>query len=174
MSEFVKPQSSAIFFLKKISDKQLEPKQLTRHQRRLCVRYLLTERKHTQQEIASILGVVESVITNDKRKIMEQNVWMVDNIDERQVAVDLAITADVASARLFRKGKEKEAFDVMRQAVDVLQSLGYLKRTAIEIKGEVSIQEILKLANSPDAEDETFLSKTTGRGGKDFITNGAS
>lgn len=171
MSDFVIPQKSAIFYLERISKKELDPKRLTKHQRRLCVRYLLVEQKHTQSEIASILQVVDSVITNDKRKIMEQNVWLVDNIDERQVAIDLVIAANTATARLFRKGKEKEALEVKVKAIDALQSLGYLKRAPIEFQGRLTMEEILKLANGP--EDENFLSEGTGRGSEKVITNGS-
>lgn len=120
------------------------------------------------------MGVAESQITCDKRRIMEQNLWMVDEINEQQVAVNIALAADTACARLFRKGKEKEAFEVRVKAIDVLQSLGYLKRTPIEFTGQIGLQEIIKLANSPDTENETFLSERTGRGRKNFIENGAS
>lgn len=95
-------------------------------------------------------------------------------MDEAKEAVNIIKTAEVASMRLFRKGDEKAAWDVQKQAVEVLQSLGYLRRSPVEFKGQLTIQEILKLANSPDQGDETLPSEGTGRGGKNFITNGAS
>lgn len=99
---------------------------------------------------------------------------MVDEIDERQEVVRIMQTADLAVSTLFRAGHVRDAWTVRREAITVLQSLGYLKRTPIEFKGEVSVQEILKLANSPDKEDETFLSERSGQGRKNFIANGTS
>ncbi len=171
MDKLQKTASSATFYLSQISKNLIDPKQLTRHQRRICVRYLLNDRKHTQQEIAAILGVAESQISRDKRRIMEQNAWMAENIDERQVAVELARAGEAATARLFRKGKEKEAFEVQAKTIDVLQSLGYLKRAPVELKGLLSIQEILKLAIDP--KDEIALLGNTGRGSPAPHTNGS-
>lgn len=143
------------------------------HQRRMCVRFLLQQKKHTQVEIATILHVPEEYVSRDKKRIQEQNSWMLDELDERKIAIEIIHTAELASAMLFRNGKPKDAFDVESKMIDVLQTLGYLKRAAIEFKGEVTLQEIVKLANSPDEEDETFLGERSGQGRKNFITNGA-
>ena len=173
MANLTKQLSSAPFLLKLISEQKLFADKLTSHQRLVCARFLLTERKHTQNEIATILGVSYVMVHKYKKKIQQQNEWMIDEIDERRMALDILQSAETASARLFRKGKDKEAFEVQRMAIDTLQTLGYLKRAPVEFKGQITLQEILKLANGPDPEDETLLSERTGRGGKEFIPNGS-
>lgn len=173
MPDLQKPSSSAPYLLKLISEQKLNPRALSTHQRRICVRFLLQSRNHTQLEIANILHVPESYVSRDKKKIQQQNEWMMDEVDERRMALEIMMAAHTASPRLFRKGKEKEAVEVLRIAVDTLQTLGYLKRAPIEFKGQLTLQEILKLANGPDPEDETLLSERTGRGGKEFIPNGS-
>lgn len=172
MGDFPKLARNAPYLLQRISNKQLDPKVLTPAQRRICVRFLLLEKKHAQHEIAAILMVREQVISKDKKKIQEQNKWVLDDLDEEKIATEIISTAEIASSRLFRQGKNKDAWNVQREAVDVLQTLGYLKRAPIEFKGQMSIQEILKLANEP--EDESVLSERPGRGGKNLITNGTS
>lgn len=174
MPDIQKPSSSAPYILALLKDGKIEPKKINAHQRRVCVRFLLQKKKYTQVEIAEILHVPPVYVYRDKIKIQEQNSWMLDELDERKIAFDIIQTAEFASAALFRNGKPKEAFDVEAKAVDILQTLGYLKRTAIEFKGQIELQEILKLGNTPDTEDETLLSERAGQGRKNFITNGAS
>ena len=159
MSDLQKPSSSAPYILRLLSEKKLDPEKINAHQRRICVRFLLQQKKHTQVEIATILHVHESDVSRDKRKIQNENAWMLDELDERKIAIEIIHTAELASAMLFRNGKPKDAFDVESRMIDVLQTLGYLKRAAIEFKGQIDLQEILKLANSPDTEDETFLNE---------------
>ena len=154
MSELIKQSSSAPFFLEKIAKKEIDPKSLTTHQRRVCVRFLLMEGKHAQYEIAAILKCDPAVITRDKRRIQHQNSWMLDELDERRIAVNLIQVAEIASARLFRQNKSHEAWKVQRELMESLQSLGYVKKKPVEFEGKVSLQEILKLATNPNWETE--------------------
>lgn len=159
-SDLQKPQNSAPFLLNLISKQQIDPKQLTTHQRRICVRYLLQDMKHTQTEIATIMKVDNGTVTRDKQKIMKQNSWYVDDIDERKWVIDLIQTAEVASARLFRNGKPKEAFDVKVKTIETLQSLGYITKKPLEVDltAQMSFQELLKRAAEikPDPRAEAL------------------
>lgn len=144
-----KPQNSAPFLLGLIAKQKIEPQQLTKHQRRVCVRYLLQDMKHTQTEIATILKTTCATVTRDKQQIIKQNAWYVDDIDEKKWVVDLIQTAEVAAARLFRNGKHKEAFDVKVKCIEMLQSLGYITKKPLEVDltAQLSFQELLKHAS---------------------------
>ena len=159
-SDIQKPHSSAPFLLGLISKKQLDPTQLSKHQRRICVRFLIHEMKHTQLEIATIMKVTQPTISRDRQLIIKQNMWMLDDLDERKFVVELIQTAEVSSARLFRAGKNKEAFDVKVKLVEMLQSLGYITKKPVEVDftGQITFQELLKRAAEikPDPRAEAI------------------
>lgn len=159
-SDLQKPQNSAPFLLGLISKQKVDPTQLTTHQRRICVRYLLQDMKHTQTEIAVILKTTCATVTRDKQQIIKQNSWYVDDIDEKKWVVDLIQTAEVASARLFRGGKPKEGFDVKVKCIEMLQSLGYITKKPLEVDltAQLSFQELLKRASEikPDPRAEAI------------------
>ena len=163
-----KPLQIASRILKLISEDKLDAKQLTTHQRRICVRFMLHEGKWTQSEIADILGVHRSQIVRDKCKIRKQDSWMLNEIDERQFATDLMRVAELASARLFRKGLEKYAWQVQRECLESLQSLGYLEKKPIEVKGHLTLLEVLNFANS------NGNSQSGNNGSKDAINRASS
>ena len=165
------PYQSGPHLLKLISEQKLEPKQLTTHQRRICVRFLLQQGSYTQFEIAQILHIPEVYVYRDKKKIQEQNQWMLDDLDERRIAVDIIQTAERSIARLSKASKQKEAWTVAREMVEVLQTLGYLKRAPIEFKGQVTLEEILKLA-AGHKDDENGLLRGTGQRAP-VLTNGS-
>lgn len=139
----------------------------------MCIRFLLQEKKHTPYEIASILKTSDSTVYRTRDLIQKQNMWMLDEIDERKFALEIIQTAIAASARLFRQGKNREAWTVEKEAIDVLQSLGFLKKQPLEFKGSLTLQEILKLANA-DREDEPGVLREPGSRVEGFLKNGSS
>lgn len=160
--------------LKQISDKQIDPEQLTPHQRRICVRSLLEEEKYTQNEIAAILHVNFRVISKDAKKIEEQNAWMFDvMVNEPQLIVRTILSAKNKAARLCRQGKYKEAWTVEKECIELLQTLGYVKKKPMELdfKAEYTLVELLKLAADSDRKDETNILGKEGRN-LQALTNG--
>lgn len=159
-SDIQKPNNSAPFLLNLISKQQIDPKQLTKHQRRICVRFLIQDMKHTQAEIGAIMKVTQATVSRDRKLIVKQNMWYLDDLDERKFVVELIQTAEVASARLFRGGKNKEAFDVKVKLVEMLQSLGYITKKPLEVDltAQMSFQELLKRASEikPDPRAEAI------------------
>lgn len=153
-SDLQKPQNSAPFLLNLISTKKIDAKELTPHQRRVCVRFLLQDMKHTQMEIAAIMKVSNAVVTRDKQLIIKQNAWYVDDINEKKWVIDLIQSAEVSSARLYRLGKNKEAFDVKVKCLEMLQSLGYITKKPLEFSGTMTFQELLKRASEPEPTEE--------------------
>ena len=162
----------SLLLLSRLAQKTINPKQLTSHQRKICIRWLLSDKKHTTVEIGAILGVTQGYVSQIKRQIMNQNAWMLDDLDERKWAIELVQSAMTASARLFRQGKNREAFQVEKEAIEVLQSLGFLKRKPIQIDANLTLQEILKLAVT-DGKDEAGFLGSAGVGAREVLTNGS-
>lgn len=148
MDDSVKLTNNAPFLLKLIISKKLSPKTLTKHQRRICVRYLISERKYTQNEIAEILQVNFRTVSDDKCKIIRDNKWMLKIVDDERYAVHMMAVAEVASARLFKQGKNREAWQVEKECFDLLQDLGYISKKPIKFEGLLSLQEALRRADA--------------------------
>ena len=144
-----KPSQSAIFFLKQLHSKNLDPLKLTRHQRKICVRHLLREHKYSQQEIGQIVGCSRENVSQIKSRILEQDSWMLSAVDERKEAVEIMQKAEACFTHLMKQGKYKDAWNVAREKIEVLQSLGYVKRTPVEIGGQITLLEILKHGKAP-------------------------
>ena len=115
MAELQRPQYKAPYLLSLISQQKLDPSRLSRHDIHICIRFLLQDKKHSQQEIAVIMKVDPATVTRAKYKMLADNSWMLDQVDERKFAIDMINTAMNASARLFRKGKEREAWQALNQ-----------------------------------------------------------
>src|SRR3990167_2811296 len=127
MRRYIKPLADAQFLLQSIRDGKFPKENLTNRQRYVCAMYLFAEEKYTHQEIATMLGVHRQTVHTYSQKMQRNAGLLVDAIDERTMAANLMNKVEVASARLFRKGKESEACDVQFKLVDKLQSLGFLK-----------------------------------------------
>ena len=160
--------------LSKIQSKQIDPDQLTTEQRRIVVRFLFHDRKMTKTEMAEVLKVARSTIYEDRKAIDREEVGATFIVDEIEMVKDLVSSAEVAIARLFRKGKEKEAFDVQDKLIDRLQTLGYVKRVAQEhnLRGQISLLEVLGLGTnqptrSTDASEGFFTPENERRLGAD-------
>lgn len=143
MSELQSVQALATTWIKAIAEHRITPEQLETHQRRIIVRYMLRERKWLQWEIAEFLHTDPATITRDKQRIQRQNAWQLDLIDERRMALELMEIAELAGARLIRKGKEYEAWRVARECADALQSLGYLQTAPVSVQGGFTFMEVL-------------------------------
>ena len=165
-SEQVKLSQFATTILRGIAEKTVDPEMLSIENRRLCVQYMLHEKKWTQMEIAEILHVDRVTVTRDKQAIYKLNEHMLNDVDNRKFALDLIHTAQMASARLFRKGKEREAWQVEKELVESLQTLGYVSKEPEKIEGRLTLLEILKLARDTNINDG-FSGDNNGHGTED-------
>lgn len=147
-----KKSQSAVFLLQQIQSGAIDPTKMKTRQREICVRHLLLEYKYSHQEIAQIVGSVRETITRMKARILEQDGWMLSKIDERKIAVDMIQKAEMCFTRLVKKEKYKEAWNIEKEKIESLQSLGYLTRTPIEVEGRLTLLEILKRANTPHTD----------------------
>lgn len=160
--------SSATFWLRQIKEKRLNPKNLTTHQRRLCVRHFMDSNPElSQRQMAEILGTTHPSVARYINDIIKQDVRIVQ-FDPYEHAVDLkkrtaarinkvhmlahkletqAIPDHFHAGVLWQKAHEMEM-----DYIEKLQDLGVLPKiaTPIEIKGSVeatlTLQEIVKLA----------------------------
>ena len=145
----------ATVILRGIAERTVDPDKISVDDRRLCVQYMLHERKWTQMEISEILHVNPATITRDKQLLLSQNAWMLTEIDNRNFALELIHTAAIASASLFRKKHPYEAWKVEKELVESLQSLGYISKEPIKLEGQLSLLEVLKLSvRSPEGSTD--------------------
>lgn len=120
--------------LKMVQDGTLEPKKLSEDQRRVCVRWMYHDtHSYTAAEIGGILQVSSQTIYRDIKIINDDPIYSKLIIDEIQVVNKLVRVAEFASGRLLRLSKYKEAWSVLKECSEMLQSLGYMKKAAVEI-----------------------------------------
>jgi len=150
MSESISTLQFATKILNDIQNKSLDPETLSTEQRRICVRFMVHDRKFTKIEIAEILHVSRQCIWEDQRALERTQIGAALMVDELETIREYMVTAETAMARLFRKGKEKDAFDIYDKYIERMQSLGYVKRVAQEhnFKGQISLLEVLKFEQS--------------------------
>ena len=98
-------------------------------------------------------------VRRDIQRIKEQNSWMLDNIDERKVVLDLIQTAEVASARLMKNGRIKDAWTVNKELVETLLELGYLKSKQPDLNENPTFVELLKLASEHRSQDNNGVDR---------------
>jgi len=143
---------SASFLLRQIREEGLDPKRLTTHQRRLCIRYLLEEKPGTSEyEMAELLGTSRSAVNRYKRQIIEQDGWIVDLLDTRLYATNLIRRFNVWIAKLEGKGNWDKAASLQKDLTELLLELGVLKGTIqatakMNPQAQITFQEIVKRA----------------------------
>lgn len=152
MSRYVKPLADAVFILKLLSNGKMEKKSLTSRQRYICAVYLMYEQKYTHQEIANILGLHRVTVHQYSQRMHRDEAFSLDTLTARMVAISAIQKAEVASARLFRKGEEKDAVELYFKLIDKLQSLGFLPKKPLEIEGKMSFVKLMEIVNSETTE----------------------
>lgn len=179
---------SAVYLLKQITPQKdpvtkqlmqprMDARKLTAHQRRVCVRFMVEERKFSETEMAEVLRVSRSTITRAKKKIRNQNSWMLDEVDERKVVVQILLDAEFAITKLTQEKQYYEAWQVRRQLKEELQDLGYLTKEPIKFAGQITLPELYEIARRHNLkgaddnghelpeEDRKFLVEPGGNGG---------
>ena len=150
MSKIISPLQSGAFLLRQLSEKRLIPKDLTSHQRILCIQYMWREQKWTQSEMGEILGVHQTAVSRVVIRLRQHSAHMLDAIDQRAVAVELINCAEAVCSKLMRAGKEDAAWKVRKELVESLQTLGFISKEPIRLEGslKLSLREVIELANT--------------------------
>lgn len=153
-----------IALLQNISNKTLDAKTLTEDQRIQCVRHLMHQGENTVYEMSLIFQVSERTIKRDRKKIREGTELMSLIINEGDLAQDLIEESEVACVRLKKSGRWKEAMEIKFKLIDVLQSMGILKKIAqsLNVRGQLNLLEVLNIeaqmrdqsTESPDQGDD--------------------
>ena len=136
----------AIRILQRIQAKEILPSSLSEDQRRICVRYLISIDKYENTQIADILDVSEATIYRDKRRIKQDVTFESIMIDEASVAADIIECAEKNYIRLTLEKKFKDAWIVKKECVELLQSMGFIRKVQpdINIKGQISLKEVFE------------------------------
>lgn len=138
---------SAIFLLRSIQQKTLDPKTLTPHQKRVCIRYFLEEQPGmTQEQMGEVLATPQSWVSRFMSQIKRQDGWIVDRLDPRSEGADYIRATRARIKKLEQKEKWESAHRLHTEMLETLMEMGLLHRAPVEVKGEVSFKEIVKLA----------------------------
>lgn len=149
MSLSCSPLQSGAFIYRQLQEKRMVAKELTNHQRVLCVQYMLHEKKWTRLEIADVLSIHRHTVSSIERRLLHHAATALDMIDQRSVAIGLVNTAEVACARLMRAGNDAAAWKIEKELIEMLQTLGFISKEPIRIEGNLrlTLREVIELAN---------------------------
>lgn len=151
---------SAEFLLKQIQAKTLKPESLTRHQRKLCVRYFMDEHPQTtERQMGRVLELSHSTVSKMKKEILWQDGWLVEQLDYKSYASNLIRTTNTVITKLIQNavalegGSRPHPFyasavwqkvsNVMNELTNQLLELGVLRRAPLEFKGQMTLLELL-------------------------------
>lgn len=125
--ELLGPEENAVDIIKGIKSGRLTGKELTVDERRLVVQSM-KELGQTQDAIADLLKVSRRTIVNDYRVLRQQQALAIQNTDTAEIAGEVYDVAKTCIRRALQAGSYRTVSVVMRDMVEVLQSLGILYR----------------------------------------------
>lgn len=125
----------AVAIITKIQNKTFDPDELSDIHRRLCVRFLMyqTAKAYTLFEIAELFQVSRATVIRDKKIIRTEGAMAQLVLDESEIAIELKESAEKYATLLEKNGKYKDAWTVLKENMEMMQSLGYIKKAATEI-----------------------------------------
>lgn len=169
------------WMLNGIKDKKIDPKTLSVHQRKILVRYFLTEHMEmSYRQIAELCGTSHTWITRYRQSMLQQDGWVVDQLDVRAYAVHLIQSTKWTVLALRKKGEAEKAQKIEFQLAQTLMELGYLPKAPIQVKNATGmtlwdiLMESQKAPKDIDAKliEETTADEGAGSNGVAKILNG--
>ena len=121
------PVRNAVELLQGVKAKEISGSDLTVDERRLVVRSM-KELGQTQDAIAELLKVSRRTIVNDYRVLRHEQALAMQQTDTHEVAGEVYSVAKTCIRRALQAGSFRTVSVVMRDMVEVLQSLGVLYR----------------------------------------------
>lgn len=121
------PDTNAIAVFKALSEGALTPEQLRVDERRILIRFLMHQGK-TEDEMAAVVGVSRRTIVNDKKWLREQTALELAAMDTLQLGAQIYDTAQAAIHKALAGKKLRTVSIIMRDMVEMLQSLGLMHR----------------------------------------------
>ena len=116
---------SGITLLRAIAAGTLNADDLTVEERRLCVSILKNQGK-TQDEISAMLAVSRRTIVSDFKTLKGRSLEVVRALDTWDVAAEVWDKAQACVFGALTDGKYKTVTNIMRDTVEMLQSLGVI------------------------------------------------
>ncbi|MBI4244522.1 MAG: helix-turn-helix domain-containing protein [Planctomycetes bacterium] len=138
---------SPVFLLGKIREKVIDPKALTQHQRKICIRHLLEEEPGlSEYQMAALLGVPRSTVNRYKHEILRQDGWVVDQLDVRLYSTNLIRKHSIWISKLEQQQSWYKAASLLKSFTEQLIDLGVLVRVDPSADQRMTIQEFLRKA----------------------------
>ena len=125
--ETLGPDRNAVTLLKALKLGETVGKELTIDERRLVVSSM-KELGQTQDAIADLLKISRRTVVNDYRVIRQEQALLIAKTDTQEIAGEVYATARTCIRRALAAGSFKTVSVIMRDMVELLQSLGILYR----------------------------------------------
>jgi predicted transcriptional regulator len=139
--ESLGPDRNAVDLLKALKVGDTTGKELTIDERRLVVKSM-KELGQTQDAIADLLKVSRRTIVNDYKVLRQEQALAIAKTDTHEIAGEVYTTAKTCIRRALAAGSFKTVSVIMRDMVELLQSLGILYRapkTSMQATGHFDI-----------------------------------
>jgi DNA-binding CsgD family transcriptional regulator len=127
VGEKLGPDTNAIDLLTKIKNKELSGKDLQKDERSIVVKALRMNGQ-TQDSIAAVLGVSRRTIVNDCRELRHMAALEIQNTDTAVIAGEVYEVGRAAMRKALAKGHIKSVSTIMKDMVELLQSMGMVYR----------------------------------------------
>lgn len=121
------PDRNVIQLVQGIKDKTIEGKNLTQDERRIVVNSLRLAGQ-TQDSIADLLQVSRRTIVNDYKVLRQQAALSIASKETNELAGEVYEVAKTCIRKAMKAGKYKTVSTIMRDMVEVLQSMGLVYR----------------------------------------------
>lgn len=139
------PERSAFVLLKAIQSGSIDANEIPQGERRIVVDSLRKQGR-TQDEIAALLEVSRRTIVSDYRWLKDKAVDAVRRLDAHDLAAEVHELGMAAVERALYDGKPRMVAQVLRDVIEMLQSLGIVYRAPATSKvsalvGHVPVQQ---------------------------------
>lgn len=125
--ESLGPARNAVALLQGIKAKEIVGSELTMDERRLVVSSM-KELGQTQDAISELLKVSRRTIVSDYKALRHEQALAIQTTDTNEIAGEVYEVAKTCIRRALQAGSFKTVSTIMRDMVEVLQSLGILYR----------------------------------------------
>lgn len=135
------PEQNAVQLLKGIKNGEIVGKELTVDERRLVVESM-QQLGQTQDAIADLLKVSRRTIVSDYKVLRQRQALAIASTETTDIAGEVYSTAKTCIRRALQAGHFKTVSVIMRDMVEVLQSLGVVYRApktsaAMQLHGKI-------------------------------------
>jgi len=121
------PDRNSLEIIKMIRDKETTGKDITTDERRMVVNHMRMSGQ-TQDSIAELLEVSRRTIVNDYKVLRQQAALEISTVETSEIAGEVYEVARTCIRRALAEGSFKTVSVVMRDMVEVLQSMGMVYR----------------------------------------------